>query len=94
MADLPQRERRIQTICLLVLTSIGIAGALYWLRPVMIPFVFSVFIAFGLSPFVNVPVRRFGVPRSIAIAATLLLAFLLLQPLFWVIRNSKKIFQV
>jgi AI-2 transport protein TqsA len=69
-------EQRIQTVCLLLLTSIGVAGAMYWLRPVMIPFVLALFISFALSSFVSLLVRRLRVPRVVALIATLLLSLL------------------
>ena len=74
--DISEREGRIQTICLLILSTIGVALALYWLRPVMVPFVLALFAAFGLAPLVDFPVRRFGVPRWIAITGTLLLGLI------------------
>ncbi len=72
------RERGIQTICLLLLSTLAAAAALYWLRPVMVPFVLAVFIAYGLSPLVDLSVRRLRFPRALAVAGTLALAFLLL----------------
>ncbi len=72
------RERGIQTICLLLLSALAVAAALYWLRPVMVPFVLAVFIAYGLSPLVDLSVRRLRFPRVLAVAGTLALAFLLL----------------
>jgi hypothetical protein len=33
---LKDREQRIQTICLLILSTILVAAALYWLRPILI----------------------------------------------------------
>ncbi len=72
------RERNIQTVCLILLSALAAAAALYWLRPVMVPFVLAVFIAYGLSPLVNVSVRRLRFPRPLAVGGTLALAFLLL----------------
>ncbi len=76
--DLGPRERNIQTICLILLSTLAVAAALYWLRPVMVPFVLAVFIAYGLSPLVNLSVRRLRFPRLLAVGGTLALAFLLL----------------
>ncbi len=72
------RESSIQTICLLVLSALAVAAALYWLAQVMVPFVLAVFIAYGLSPLVDLSVRRLRFPRPLAVAGTLALAFLLL----------------
>ncbi len=72
------RERSIQTICLLVLSALALAAALYWLARVMVPLVLAVFIAYGLSPLVDLSVRRLRFPRPLAVAGTLALALLLL----------------
>jgi AI-2 transport protein TqsA len=66
-------ERRIQTICLMVLTGIAIAFALFWLRPVMIPFVLALFASLGLSTMTDFQVERLRVPRRLALPGTLLL---------------------
>ena len=66
-------DRVIQTICLLILAGIALALALYWLRPVMIPFVLALFVAFTLSPVVDFQVRRWRFPRAVAIGTALIL---------------------
>ena len=76
-----ERIRRLQTVCLLVLTAIATGAALHWLRPVMIPFVLSLFFAFSLNPLVSFLIRRFRIPRTAAVGLTLLLGFLLLAAL-------------
>jgi AI-2 transport protein TqsA len=70
-------ERRIQTTCLLILSTVSVAFALYWLKPVMIPFVLAAFIAVGLSALAEVQVRRLRIPRWLAIISTLVLAVVL-----------------
>ena len=72
------RERRTQTVCLAILTTIAIAVALYWLAPVMIPFVLAVFFSYALTPVIDLLVGRLNAPRQLAIAAALLLSFVLL----------------
>lgn len=67
------QERRIQTACLLILSSIAVGFALYWLRPVMIPFVLAAFFALGLAPVVDVQVRALRLPRALAVGTTLVL---------------------
>jgi len=73
-----QLEQRIQTICLLILTTVAVAVALLWLRPVMIPFVLAVFFTLGLSPLVDLQTRRLHFPRWLAVLVTLILALALL----------------
>lgn len=68
-----RQELRVQTVCLLILSAIALGFALYWLRPVMIPFVLAVFFALGLSPAVDIQVRRLRLPRGVAVVTTLLL---------------------
>lgn len=68
------REAGIQTVCLLVLAAIALGGALYWLRPVMIPFVLALFLALGAAPLVDLQVRRLRVPKPLAVGSTLLVA--------------------
>lgn len=67
-------QDRIQSVCLLLLTAIAAGGALYWLRPVMIPFVLSVFIWLGLSSIVDFQMQRLRLPRVAALIVTLILA--------------------
>lgn len=71
-------EHRVQTSCLLILTAIGVAAALHWLRPVMIPFVLAVFISLGLQPLIALQMRRLRLPRSLALLSTLALGVFLL----------------
>jgi len=78
MTDPSTGWQRTQTICLVVLTVLAVGAALRWLAPVMIPFVLSVFGALILSPLIEFQVKRLRMPRSAAIGATLVLAFLLL----------------
>jgi AI-2 transport protein TqsA len=83
-----QLESRIQTVCLLVLTTIATASALYWLAPIMIPFVLAVFLAFGVTPFIQLLMRYLKVPRALAVVATLLLGFVILNLIATLISTS------
>lgn len=67
---------RVQTVCLVLLTSIAVAGALYWLRPLLIPFVLAVFFSLILSSIVDFVMQRLKLPRPLALAATAILAVL------------------
>jgi AI-2 transport protein TqsA len=66
-------ESRVQTVCLVILTAIGVAGAVFYLRPVLIPFVMAVFIALTLSAVVEFLVQRLRLPRALSLLATLAL---------------------
>lgn len=81
-------EGRIQTVCLAVLASVAIAGALYWLKPVMIPFVLAVLLTYALAPLVDLLHDRLRIPRIVAIGIALLLGFALLTLLAGLISGS------
>lgn len=66
------REQRVQTVCLVILATIGVAFSLWWLRPVLIPFVMALFIALALGMGVDLLVERARVPRSVALPTVLL----------------------
>jgi AI-2 transport protein TqsA len=83
-----QLERRVQTACLLVLSAVALGGALFWLRPVMIPFVLACFITLAIGPPVEFGVRRLHLPRPLAVVVTLLLAFLALSLLSLLVTSS------
>jgi AI-2 transport protein TqsA len=86
--DREQQERRIQTACLLILSAIGMGFALYWLRPVMVPFVLAVFFALGLAPVVDAQVRYLKLPRLVGIGTTLLLGVGLMTAVAALIQTS------
>ena len=77
-ADTTNPERRLQTVCLLILTAVAIGAALYMLRPVLIPFVLAVFLVYCLTPVIDVQVKSLHVPRSLAVITTILLGCLVL----------------
>ena len=64
---------RIQTICLLILTALGIGGALYALSSVLIPFVLAVFLTLCLTPVVDAQVRWLRISPRTAVVTTVLL---------------------
>ncbi len=86
--DSDQRDVHIQTICLLILSAAVIAFALWWLRPVMIPFVLATFFAFGLSPLITFQTRYLWIPRPLATVATLIFGCVVLVFLGGVISTS------
>ncbi len=78
------RERRIQTVCLLILTAVAIGTALYLLRPVLIPFVLAVFLVYCLTPAIDLQVNKWRVPRPLAVVSTIVLGCVLLS-LMWLL---------
>lgn len=76
--DLNQRDLRIVTICLLVLTVFATGAVLFMLRPVLVPFVLALFLTMGLSPLIDVQIRRLRMPRVVAVVTSGLVAVLVL----------------
>jgi AI-2 transport protein TqsA len=66
-------EQRIQTGCLLILTALGIAGALYAFSSVLIPFVLAIFLTLCLIPAIDVQMKWLRIPRRTAIMTTVLI---------------------
>ncbi|MGM9991662.1 MAG: AI-2E family transporter [Candidatus Bruticola sp.] len=80
--------QRIQAFCLLILTSLTCAAAAYWLKSVLLPFVFSVFLALTLRPIVSYLTDKFHCPRILSIILTLFIGAFLLVSLTIVVSNS------
>jgi AI-2 transport protein TqsA len=66
-------ETRVQTVCLVLISTVLTGAALYWLRPVMVPFVMALFITLGLRAGADFLEQRVRVPRSAALATTVFL---------------------
>lgn len=71
-------QRGIQNVCLMILAAVAVGFVLVWFRPVLVPFVLAVFVAYGLGPVIEAQ-TRFKVPRPLAVLFTLLLGVLLLS---------------
>jgi AI-2 transport protein TqsA len=82
------RDLRIQTISQLVLATIATAAALYWLGPVLIPFLLALFLAMGLAPLIDLQLRYLKAPRPLAVAITFLVGFLILYLLATLVAAS------
>lgn len=78
MTDPMPGGQRTQTLCLVILTVLGVGAALHWLAPVMIPFVLALFGALVLTPLIEFLANRLRLPRVASLGVTLLLAVLLL----------------
>lgn len=69
---------RIQSACLMVLAGVALGLALYWLKPVLVPFVLAACFSYCLTPVIDLLIRRLRVPKIVAIILTTLLALVLL----------------
>lgn len=68
-----ERERKLQTICLLVITACCLGAVIYWMSTVLIPFVLALFIFQLLDPVVLWMTLRCRLPHALAVSLTLLL---------------------
>jgi AI-2 transport protein TqsA len=75
-SQISPREHRVQTACLALLATIGVAFALWWLRPVLIPFVMALFIALALGMGVDLLADHTRMPRRVALPLVLLFGVL------------------
>jgi AI-2 transport protein TqsA len=76
--DLRKQAPTITAVCLTVLTGIAIAGSVFWLRPVLVPFVLAIFLSICVTPIVEILHRRARIPQVLAIVATLLIGMTVL----------------
>lgn len=81
-------ERRIQTICLMLLTAIAVGVSLYLLSPVLIPFVLAVFLVYCLTPIIDIQMQYLRVSRTIALITTVMLGSILVIMLWGVVWAS------
>jgi AI-2 transport protein TqsA len=68
----------VQTVCLVVIAAIGVAFSLWWLKPVLVPFVMALFIALALGMGVDLLAHHTRIPRRVALPVVLLLGVLAL----------------
>lgn len=82
------RELRIQTFCLLVIAAVALGFALYWLRPVMIPFMLALLITYALAPLLAFLKRHLYAPHAIIVTIAFLIVLLLLTSLSIIVTTS------
>lgn len=70
-------DNRVHTACLLLLSTVAVGAALYWLRPVMIPFVLALVISLGLSALIDWQREVLRIPAALTTATTMVFAVLL-----------------
>ncbi len=68
-----QTRSKIQTVCLAVIATAVVTYLIFWLRPVLVPFVVALFVVSGITPVLNALEKRLGVSRLIASAITFLI---------------------
>ena len=71
-------QARIQITCLIILVAIALTYVVYWLRPVLVPFVVSIFVVSGVTPILELLEQRLNVSRLVAAGLTFLSGFAIL----------------
>lgn len=77
-AEQARADLHVQTICMLILAFVAGGVALYWLRPVLVPFVLALFFAACLKPIIALQRDHFKVPQLLAVGGAILFAVLIL----------------
>ena len=73
MTKRPQpSDRRVQTVCLLILALIAVAWAMQQLKTVLVPFVLALFFSQCLTPFIDYLMKRFRLPQMLAVTVAAL----------------------
>ena len=62
--------------------------ALFWLRPVMIPFILALFFTLILNPLIDIQMKKLKFPRILAIFSTLIIGVILLIGVGLLVSNS------
>jgi AI-2 transport protein TqsA len=88
VTDIRAKNQRIQTVCLLILAAIAIGFAMFWLRPVLVPFVLALFFTYVLTPVIDLQMKYLRLPRGLAITATAVLGCIILAAIGTLIATS------
>lgn len=68
-----QEHTTLITASIFILAMTAVAFALYYTRPIMIPFVMAIFIVTLVSPLVDIMELKLRIPHAVAVTVTLLL---------------------
>ncbi|MFQ5876322.1 MAG: AI-2E family transporter [Acidobacteriota bacterium] len=90
MTTLREEQSWLRTASLMILAAVAIAVALIYTRRVMIPFVLSIFIAYLVSPLVDMMQARLRMPRLLSVFFALLVVLALMTLLVLLITVSTK----
>lgn len=77
-------EHRVQTISLMIIAAATVGLVLYWLRPVLLPFVLALFFTVGLTPIFDWFQATLRVSRLTAVAITFICG-LIMTVLLWLV---------
>jgi AI-2 transport protein TqsA len=71
--DSDRADRRVRTVCALILAVVALGAALHFLKPVLVPFLLAVFFTHCLTPVIDFQVRYLRLPRLLAIVGAVVL---------------------
>jgi AI-2 transport protein TqsA len=81
-------DRRVQTVCLLTITLIAVGFTIAMLQPVLVPFVLALFLSQCLAPVILILMRRFRLPRWLAVTVAVVLAAAVLTGVGFAVASS------
>lgn len=84
--------QKVNNVCLVILTSIALTGALIYTKPVLVPFVLALFIYTAATPLVHWFKKRFSVPRGVAVLFTFVIIFGTFSLCMFLIGSSLSVF--
>lgn len=67
-----ESDIHLLAICQMIVAAVMLGVALYWLRPVLVPFVLALFLVCGIAPILDLIQQRLGAPRIVAVAVAFL----------------------
>ncbi len=85
-----QSSSQLVTACLAILAAVALGVALYFMRPVLVPLVLAVMVAYLVVPVVDFVQVKLRMPRAAAVVAALLLAAGALTLVVMMITSSAK----
>lgn len=84
----PPADAPVTFAARLVTAGVALGFALFWLRPLMIPFVLALFLSYGLAPLISWLHEKLHLPRAVGILVSLLLGTGLLVGIGLLIASS------
>ncbi len=67
-----ESDVHVLTVCQMIVAAVLLGAALYWLRPVLVPFILALFLVCGVAPVLDLIQQRLGAPRIVAVAVAFL----------------------
>jgi AI-2 transport protein TqsA len=88
--DVSEERSRLIAASLVILAAVATAAALYFTRPVMVPFVLAIFVYYLMLPLVDLLDFKLKMPRALSVLITLLVVSGLLALLGLLITTSAR----